>query len=147
MGAHPYYYFVKHQDDISGALEQLRQREFQAGRYNPVIPFLDFPIHSNSPSPGAQHPSIEAAFEDAEADGTRSILDLSEISEEPNFCCAAPLDEERLIDLYGTTKPTHEMVEQTMDFFEEMERGQGIYIKVYKDGRPDEFFFAGYSFD
>jgi hypothetical protein len=34
-----------------------------------------------------------------------------------------------------------------MDFFEEIERGHGIYIIVYKDMGPDEIFFAGYSYD
>jgi hypothetical protein len=34
-----------------------------------------------------------------------------------------------------------------MDFFEELDRGHGIYIVLYKDGKPDELFFAGYSFD
>jgi len=37
MGAHPYWYFVKHEPDIDHALQQLREREFRAGRYNPVI--------------------------------------------------------------------------------------------------------------
>jgi hypothetical protein len=39
------------------------------------------------------------------------------------------------------------MIEQNMEFFEDIERGQGIYIVVYKAGRPDEIFFAGYSCD
>ena len=30
-----------------------------------------------------------------------------------------------------------------MDFFEDMERGQGIYLIAYKNGKPDEIFFAG----
>ena len=70
LGAHPYFYFVKHKPDLNQALEELRQQEFQAGRYNPVIPFPNFPIGPHSPSPGAQHASIEEAFDDADADGT-----------------------------------------------------------------------------
>ena len=54
MGAEPYWYFVKYQPDVAAALEQLRQREFKAGRYNPATPFLDFPIRSDSPSPGGR---------------------------------------------------------------------------------------------
>jgi hypothetical protein len=34
-----------------------------------------------------------------------------------------------------------------MDFMEEVERGQGVYIILYRDGQPDEICFAGYSFD
>ena len=36
MGGHPYWYFVPYQENIQEALNALRQREFQAGRYNPA---------------------------------------------------------------------------------------------------------------
>jgi hypothetical protein len=39
------------------------------------------------------------------------------------------------------------MIERNMDFFENIDRGQGIYIAVYRNGQPYEIFFAGYSFD
>jgi hypothetical protein len=35
------------------------------------------------PAPGAQHDSIDEAREDADADGTRSILDIDDVSEAP----------------------------------------------------------------
>jgi hypothetical protein len=147
MGAEPYWYFVDYRPDIDEALQELRNREFKAGRYNPVTPSIDFPIGPTSPAPGAEHDSIEEAFEDADADGTRSILDIQGIADEMNFCVAAPLSDEVVESLYGTVQPTHQMIEQNMDFFEDLERGHGIYIVVYKDGKPDEIFFAGYSFD
>jgi hypothetical protein len=161
MGAHPYYYFVNYKPDVDAlsdelrepafyintALQDLRRREFEAGRYNPVIPFLEFPINADSPAPGAQHTSIEEALEDSDADGTRSILDLDHLADEPEFCAVTLLDEERLMDLYGTTTPTRAMVEVNMDFFEDVERGQGVYIVLFKNGEPDEIFFGGYSFD
>lgn len=50
-----------------------------------------------------QHASIDEAIEAADADGTRSMLDI--------------------------------------------DRGQGVYIVAYRDGKPSEIFFAGYSFD
>ena len=43
--------------------------------------------------------------------------------------------------------PTREMVEQNMDFLEDVDRGHCVYIVMYKNGKPDEFFFAVYSFD
>ena len=147
MGAEPYWYFEEYHGDVAAALESARQREFAAGRYNPVTPFPDFPPDANSPAPGAQHASIEEAMEDAAEDGTRSILDLFSISESPEFCTASPLPEAYLLDLYGTTKPTREMVEKNMGFFDHIERGQGVYIILYTDGHPDGIFFAGYSFD
>ncbi len=147
MGAHAYWYVVKYNPDVEAALRELREREFAAGRYNPVMPFIPFPIGPNSPAPGAQHDSIEEAMEDSDADGTRSILDLDRVGDEPDFGVVTPLGDEVLLDLFGTTTPTREMVEQNDDFFEDIDRGHGIYIVLYRDGTPDELFFAGYSYD
>ncbi len=47
----------------------------------------------------------------------------------------------------STTQPTREMVEENMDFLEDVERGHGVYIILYQDGQPSEILFAGYSFD
>ena len=66
MGAHPWIYFVPHQPDIKKAMLELREREFQAGRCNPVIAFP----HMTGGAPGAQHDSIEEAREAADADGS-----------------------------------------------------------------------------
>jgi hypothetical protein len=147
MGAHPYFYFVQYQADADKALRGLRQREFAAGRYNPVMPFPDFPVTANSPAPGAEHDSMEEAMEAGAEDGTRSILDLQTVGDEPNFCVACRLPEETVLDLYDTTEPTREMIERNMGFLDDLERGHGIYAVVYKNGKPDEMFFAGYSFD
>ncbi|HEX3046031.1 MAG TPA: hypothetical protein VHY08_14840 [Bacillota bacterium] len=147
MGAEPYWYYVKYESDINNALQKLKQQEFMAGRYNPVIDFLDFPIVANSPSPGAKHSSIQEAFNASEADGTRSILDIEKIAEKPDFCVATPLVDDIVEKIYGTKKPTREMIEKNMDFFEQVERGHCIYLILYKEGKPDEILFAGYSFD
>ena len=71
MGGHAWTYFVPYQPDILAAMQALRRREFEAGRYNPAV---RFPMDRNAPSPGAQHDSIEEALTASEADGTRSIL-------------------------------------------------------------------------
>jgi hypothetical protein len=49
--------------------------------------------------------------------------------------------------LYGTDQPTRAMIEANMDFLEDIERGHGVYITLYKNGHPDEILFAGFSFD
>jgi hypothetical protein len=147
MGAHPYWYFIPYEEDIKAALEKLRRREFEAGRYNPVMPFIKFPVDPAAASPGAQHLSILHALEASEADGTRSILDIGGIGDNVEFGVAAPLKDEAMEELYETTKPTRQMIEDNMDFFESIDRGEAIYIVVYKDGKPDELLFAGYSFD
>jgi hypothetical protein len=148
MGAHPYYYAVPYEADVNGALQDLRKREFEAGRYNPVVPFLGFEFDDTlAPAPGKQHASIEAALEASDADGTRSILDVERIGTEPDFGVALPLPPERLKDLYGTHQPTREMVLENMDFLANLDRGQAIYFLLFRDGKPSEIFFAGMSYD
>jgi hypothetical protein len=149
VGGHFYYYFVPHQEDTNSALQALRKQEFEAGRYNPAIPFPfdDWPSQRLGVAQGAKHASIEEALEDSEGDGTRSILDMERVGSRPGFGVVVQLSSDKLIELYETTKPTHIMIKENMDFFEEIERGQGIYIVVYEDDRPSELFFAGISYD
>ena len=128
MGGEPWFYFVPYQADVNSALQALRQREFRAGRYNPVMPMPEFPV-------------------DADADGTRSILDMERVSDDPDYGSITAVSDEDLVDLFGTSRPTREMIESTDDLFEALERGQGVYIVAYRDDKPSEIFFAGYSFD
>ena len=150
MGAQPYWYIVKYQPNINQALQQLRQREFRAGRYNPMMPFLEFPVHTNSPAPGPGHDSIHEAIIDADADGTRSILDLDHLATEPEFGAVCPLPNHLTLELFGTLHPTRAQFEQAEDFWENEffeERGQGVYVLLYQNGQPNEIVFAGYSCD
>jgi hypothetical protein len=101
----------------------------------------------NAPSPGAQHASIEAALEASDADGTRSILDMERIGQTPDLGVLVPLPLERLEELYGMQQPTRKMIEQNMDFLDEIERGEGVYVIVYQEGNPSEILFAGFSYD
>ena len=147
MGGHEWFYFVDYEPDINAALQKLREREFRAGRYNPVTWFPEFPVGPDSPAPGAQHASIDEALEEADADGTRSILDMMRVADEPDFFAVAPVPPEDLVHLFGTDKPTREMLEGSEGLSDTLERGQGVYVVVYKDDAPSEIFFAGYSFD
>ena len=147
MGGHPWFYFVEYEPDLNAALRKLREREFLAGRYNPAVDFPEFPVGPQSPAPGARHDSIEEALEDADADGTRSILDMERVGDVPDYSVVAPLPKEELRNLFGTDRPTREMVESSDELFDALERGQGVYVVVYDGGRPSEIFFAGYSFD
>lgn len=147
MGAHSYWYTVAYQPDISAALQELRDREFQAGRYNPVIPFPKFPVTAASPAPGRGHESIESAVACADAPGTRSILDIASLADEPDFFVAAPLCVDTLQAAYGTAQPTREIVEANMAIFNHINRGHAAYVVIYGGGAPLEILFAGYSFD
>ncbi len=122
-------------------------REFQAGRYNPVVPFPEFPITPTSPAPGAGHPTIEAALAACDADGTRSILDIAFVGETPDFLVAAPLAPEVLRSTFGTTQPTVRVVEAQPKILEHVGRGQAVYVIAYEDGAPTAIVFAGISCD
>jgi hypothetical protein len=132
MGAEPYEYTVPYEPDIQAALDKLRLRVFKSKEFN-----------------GAEFdpPTPEAAFELTEADGTRSILDISRISDQPDFCCAAPLSPEELEQYFGTRKPTEVMLRDCDDFWEGLERGMARYVIVFEGDEPKGIYFAGYSFD
>ncbi len=132
MGAEPWEYVVPYEPDIQSALNHLRHREFTAGRFR-----------------GSElHPaSIEEAFENMDADGTASILDMERVSTTADYGAVCPLSASDLTRYFGTEQPTRAQIEATRDFYEDIERGQGIYVIVYKDHQPSELYFAGYSFD
>jgi hypothetical protein len=132
MGAEPYDYTVPYEPNIQAALDKLRRRvfeskEFNGAEFDPATP--------------------EAALELAEADGTRSILDISRISDSPDFCCAAPLSPDELERYFGTRKPTEAMLRENGEFWEDIERGMARYVILYEGDEPKEIYFAGYSFD
>ena len=101
---------------------------------------------------GTQLDTAEAIAEARDAaDGTRSILDMDDVGTEPQdpddpqFGVVSPVAPDLLQEIYGTTQPTADIV--GMEFFEEVERGTGVYVVIYKNGKPSEICFAGYSYD
>ncbi len=132
MGAEPYDYFVAYEEDAQSALDKLRSQVFSKGEYRGA---------EYSPS------SPDEALEIMDADGTGSILDIQQIKSTPEFCCAAPFSNEEMEDYFGTDKPTREDLLSSDMFWDDLERGQARYVTVYEMGRPNELYFAGYSFD
>lgn len=152
MGADAYLYYTKYQDDVDTALQQLRQTEFEAGRYFPAMMTPVPPHFEGAPAgPGAQHDSIDEARMAAEEQGTCSILDIDHLSDTPDYCAAAPLDPALAEKHFGSNQPTRDMIEKSDTFFdicfEVIDRGQCVYATVYKDGKPGELVFAGLTFD
>lgn len=176
MGADPYFYFTKYQPDVNKALHALRQQEFEAGRYDPAINMHDpsmrmfkfnFPPNTQSLSPGARHTSIEAALEDSGDSGTGSILDIQKVSDSPEFLASWALSTDETLALFGTDKPTRQMLEDIFvegdvegklehweetgydvdDFWDTIGRGESRYIILYENDQPSEIFFIGYSVD
>jgi hypothetical protein len=130
MGSSPYSYLVHYQPNFQRALDELRAREFEQGRYNPVMPFPPFFVDDTTPpGPGRKHETIDAALEASDADGTRSILDIQRVGNEGDFGVARRLTEEELQEHFGTTTPTREQVLEVMPT-EDIERGEALCLPV-----------------
>ena len=95
--------------------------------------------------------TIEELLEFQAESGTHSILDIANISAEPEFGAINPFPRVKLVELFGSETPSHVEIEGAHDSgaLEEFvsERWQGIYIVVYREGSPSEIFFAGCSGD
>ena len=132
MGGEGWSNFAPFDASVEAALEALRERVFAAGLYR-----------GSEERPA----TIEETVENAAESGTASILDITGVSDGPDFCSVCPLPAGEVERLFGTTRPDHGAVADNYELFEDIERGQGIYTVVYKDGQPSELFFAGVSFD
>ncbi|HBQ10489.1 MAG TPA: hypothetical protein DEF51_04615 [Myxococcales bacterium] len=146
MGAQPYMYVVDYEEPLQAALDELRAREFEAGRYCPV---LMFPQDDPNATPGRGHDTIAEAFAAAGADGTNSILDIAKIADAPDYCAAAPFDDEALVAFFGGTRPEASTFDAWPcgEAFDEISRGMARYVVGYSEGRPSKILFIGYSFD
>lgn len=159
MGASEWKYSVAYQEDIIDAFEELRQHTFETGAY--YKPW-DTDDEDDEDDYGlAEEPeSIEELLELNETDGTHSILDMHRVAlaplargDEGKFGVVYPLAAASLVELFGTAKPTAAMVEA----LEQQSPGRlvgyapgrwrGIYFTLYKDDKPDGYYFTGYSGD
>jgi hypothetical protein len=171
MGASGWNYFTPYRADVGRALEELRQRVFASRDYgdgatqwaldNPAELFASMPPEQRavmekhleqlraSVKEQSEAASIEELLEQCAEGGTHSILDIcAGISQGPDFATAFPMPEDVMLDLYGTTTPTHEQVEEKIqERGEDLERWQCWYVIVYKNGQPDEVYFEGCSGD
>ena len=104
-------------------------------------------IHVAIPKPPQ---TIKEAEERSDAQGTKSILDIERISSQPEMGVATALPHNVYVQFFGTEKPTREMIERavkTKGLLDDVERWQAIYVIAFKNDRPDEIFFGGWSGD
>jgi hypothetical protein len=141
MGAEFWAYYTRYRGDVSTTLEELRELEFEAGRYN---------------RSDLQPATIQEAKRNAKFDGTRSILDMERISASPEAGAVSPVPRDSILAIFKTDRPTRQMVERAFrirdeealdDFIDAIDRGEGRYIVLYRGDEPVEIFFCGYSYD
>jgi hypothetical protein len=158
MGGRYWNYFVPYAEDAGAALQKLRAETFRSGQYTDSRTVLSPQELEEDPELAEEvqrlkkpH-TIEELLEQEQESGTNSIVDITHVSETREFCAVTPMPAQDLQDLFGTDKPTHEMVESKryLELAEHRltcEKWMGAYFTVYRDGKPDEIFFAGVSGD
>ncbi len=173
MGASGWSYFTKYQADINVALQEIRQQVFESGNYykqdhsewrnieeeemrqqlegtEPEI--YDIMLEEWRKVKKLQEPdSIERLLEWNQEAGTHSILDIYKgVSTEPDFGTVSPLTNQQLLQIFGTMRPTHELIAdwlQTDGLSQVRRRWRGVYFLVYENETPTEICFAGFSGD
>lgn len=191
MGGVDWSYFVRYQDDVEKAFQELRQNVFDRGDFEHPCDALDglndqdsmgfldsmedrerqnlitlygvealTPLIARVGLSGLRaevyslcHASQLSSLADLEAlrclstSGTRSIRDMTRLAEKPASGAVVPLAASEQVRLFGTDKPTRQMIEDESGFYDKIERGQGLYIIAYKKDTPIGILFAGYSYD
>ena len=160
MGASGWSYFVPYQDDIEKAFNELRWDVFRRGDYYvpEAVPSPDIFIPPefipdeetrrllSMDTLPARTP--DQLLEQCRYTGTHSIIDIAEIITDYEEDSSGPVLKSDLVDLFGTDKPDRAMVQEKEPDLQTY-RGRWFcsYVIVYKDGKPDEIFFTGFSGD
>jgi hypothetical protein len=170
MGASEWYLFAPYQSDIEKLIALLREEAFQnRSYYNSVafdlqslknLAFEDYDPYENHPRywlSQEQFNRIKSLTEPETVEdlvliqasgGTHCIIDIDGVSPMPEGRMATSLSDEQLFALFGTLKPTREMVEEQKARYNEIiDRWMAFYVIVYKNDLPDEIFFYGITGD
>jgi len=172
VGASAWSYFIPYNENVQEALIALRQKVFEEKKYyrpdNSNLPAtfeewvtlhkLQIPpdkvkkweddFYESKRKAAIDPATIEELLELNQESGTHSIIDIFEISPATDDQHSGTLSQEDIFRLLGTVQPDRKMVEtkaeELLDF-----RGRWFctYLVVYKNGRPDELFFTGFSGD
>jgi hypothetical protein len=102
-------------------------------------------------APKLQNMEELAALQCLSESGTHSILDIESVGQTRADDGIYPLPREFLLRYVGTAEPNRAAVEKLRErgmlLGEAYERGQGVYVILYRDGKPDEIYIEGASGD
>ncbi len=176
MGASGWSYFVPYQRDIQKALDELRERVFQSGdyfggrpgakrRYATIDALLrakaEDGTHSildvreisdtskqNDALEGVDRRDLMLKMQNLMAKDLAGFMRWAAREEFLSIGLVFPLSDEQLVKTLGSLKPERRAVELASNTIgSSCSRGSGRYVVVYRDGAPDEIFFAGVSGD
>jgi hypothetical protein len=81
--------------------------------------------------------------------GTHSIIDMTQIAEEPDYNVVAAVPADELLRLFGTARPSAAEIEAAIlqGSLRGFARWHGMFLIAFTDDQPSEIFFVGYSGD
>jgi hypothetical protein len=111
-------------------------------------------LHPELLKPSKSYASIAALIEACGENGTHSILDIDHVSDSPEYGGLARIDDEQLIEIFGTASPSREVVvgntgENRTSLMEHgtYELGSAVYVVLFKGDAPDEIYIEGCTGD
>jgi hypothetical protein len=125
MGADPWICVVPYQIDVRNALAELQDR------------LRNQSMECGMPELGLSNIGCNC----------REVLKIKGVAEVCTPGCVSPLPSDILIDSFGSDAPSRTQVASHLEFFEELERGDNIYLIAFDMGEPTQIIFAGYSLD
>jgi hypothetical protein len=150
VGGEPWKFRAPWQADVSRVLAGARERAFREKLYDPV-PGRVFATLDALDEFFTSGPEFDETGEwTAEgADGTRSILDVRAVAAEIAPGVTAPLGDDELVALFGSSRPssTELTAEREVALYERLTRGDSLYVVLYAGDEPAEVVFYGYSWD
>ncbi len=132
MGAEAYHYQVDVKDDLNSVFLDLRETVFSTGNYR---------------YSGLNPSTISEALENAEEEGTASILDLAGVSENHQMGHLSPLRVDEYESYFNTNNPTLEQIKGSKEFWASIGRFEARSVVAFKEGSPFKLFIAGFSVD
>jgi hypothetical protein len=175
MSGNYWQHFVPYQSDIRRAFDALRQSMFEHGEYQLTPPpfagitfeeycqyYAPEPVDSLPDEQRAEYAAlfqrwstpfepktIDELLEWNHSEGTGTPLDITVFAEYAAPGAMGGLTSDQLAQVFGTTEPTRNMIEEARGRVLRYisGRGSGIYIVIYRDSAPDEIFFAGITGD
>jgi hypothetical protein len=159
MAGEPWKVSAPFDADVARALDETRRRIFREGHYTGVEGhhfatleeldafFMRGPtfLRDENEEEGEGWHTLDMSG----ATGTQSILDIRSVGNRIAWGTAAPLDDDELREVFGTTTPmTADLTDDREDdLYEGLQRGECAYVVVYDEGKPSQIVFYGYSWD
>ncbi len=137
MGAFSWKWVAPFGPDALKILQEAREQAFRERAYGK-------PYERGQP----RSRTLQALEKATAEDGTCSIIDVHDIGDAPGCGVAGPFPRMVLQNALGTVKPTLAEAEERLSrLYEHLSRGQAAYVVCYRDGKPHEVLFLGYSYD